>query len=219
MDRRDVERKMIRMAVVLIAISIVAACFALVKIPESFVRIIVLGLAAFPLAIALFLIYIVILGHAAGHQKRNFFLYDQQRRGNIPTEELTVERISNCLLRYMALFRQGKQLYLSALFDEAGGAPEVFKPLFCYQLLGMLSGNAEDAQLRAFLGCGKELADAFSTYLTVAGETALGRDLQAYIAAFDGNDVTPFRNYLREKGDYLAERMLSYTKEHIHDFD
>jgi len=219
MDRRDVERKIIRMAVVLIAISIVAACFALVKIPESFVRIIVLGLAAFPLAIALFLIYIVILGHAAGRQKRNFFLYDRQRKGNISADELTVERISSCLLRYMALFRQGKQLYLAALFEETGGAPEVFKPLFCYQLLGMLSSNTEDSQLRAFLGCGKELADAFSTYLTVAGEHTIGRDLQAYIAAFDGNDVTPFRNYLREKSDYLAERMLSYTKEHIHDFD
>lgn len=219
MDRRDVERKIIRIAVVLIAIAILSACFALVKIPQSFVRVIVLGLAAFPLAIALFLIYIVILGHAAGRQKRNFFLYDRNRGENIPTEELTVERISDCLVRYMALFRQGKQLYLSALFDASGGAPEVFKPLFCYQLLGMLSGNAEDAQLRAFLGCGKELADAFSTYLTAAGENALGRDLQAYIAAFDGNDVTPFRNYLREKGDYLAERMLSYTKEHIHDFD
>ncbi len=219
MDRRDIERKIIRMAVVLIAISILAACFALVRIPMSLVRVIVLSLAAFPLAVALFLIYIVILGHNAGRRRRNFFLYDRKSGGNISLEDLTVEHISDCLVRYMALFRQGKQLYLSALFDETGGAPEAFKPLFCYQLLGMLSGSAEDAQLRAFLGCGKELADAFSTYLAAAGEATLGRELQAYFAAYDGSNVTPFRNYLREKGDYLATRMLSYTKEHIHDFD
>ena len=145
--------------------------------------------------------------------------HDRKQRKNISPEELTAERISECLLRYMILFRQGKQLYLSALFDESGGAPEVFKPLFCYQLLGMLSSNAEDAQLRAFLSCGKELADAFSTYLGQAGEIALGRDLQTHIAAFDGTDIAPFRNYLQEKSDYLAERMLTYTKEHIHDFD
>ena len=219
MDRRDVERKMIRMAVVLIAIATLAACFAFVRIPMSLVRVIVLCLAAFPLVIALFLIYIVILGHAAGRQKRNFFLYDRRHRKNISPEDLTAERVSDCLMRYMALFRQGKQLYLSTLFDENGGAPEAFKPLFCYQLLGMLSGSAEDAQLCAFLACGKELADAFSTYLTLAGESAMGRDLQAYIAEFDGENVTPFRNYLHEKSDYLAERMLAYTKEHIHDFD
>lgn len=219
MDRKDIERKIIRMAVVLIAIATLAACFALVKIPMSLVRVIVLCLSAFPLAVALFLIYIVILGHTAGRRKRNFFLYDRRRGENISPEDLTVERVSDCLVRYMALFRHGKNLYLASLFDENGGAPEAFKPLFCYQLLGMLSGSAEDAQLCAFLACGKELADAFSTYLTLAGEAAIGRDLQAYIAEFDGENVTPFRNYLRDKSDYLAERMLAYTKEHIHDFD
>ncbi len=219
MNRKDVERKIIRTAVVFLAIAVITVCFAVVKLPFSLARILVLCLAAIPFAIALFLIYIVILGHVAGLQRRNFFLYDRKRRENISPEDLTAERVSECLLRYMALFRQGKQLYLSALFDESGGAPEAFKPLFCYQLLGMLSGNAEDAQLRAFLSCGKELADAFSTYLTQAGEAALGRDLQTHIAAFDGTNVAPFRNYLQEKSDYLAERMLAYTKEHIHDFD
>ena len=219
MNRKDVERRIIRIAVVLLAVAVVIACFAIVRLPFSLARLLLMSLAAIPFAISLFLVYIVVLGHLAGLQKRNFFLYDRKHHKNISPDDLTVERVSECLLRYMVLFRQGKQLYLSALFDESGGAPEVFKPLFCYQLLTMLSGNAEDAQLRAFLSCGKELADAFSTYLGQAGELTLGRELQNHIASFDGTDVAPFRNYLHEKSDYLAGRMLSYTKEHIHDFD
>ena len=60
------------------------------------------------------------------------------------------------------LFRQGKELYLSSLFDENGGAPEVFKPLFCYQTLGMMSVCEEDFRWKNFVSGGKEMADAFS---------------------------------------------------------
>lgn len=219
MNRKDAERNLIHKAVVLLAVAVIVACFAIVKLPFSIAKLLVLCLAAIPFAIALFLIYVVILGHVAGLQKRNFFLYDRKKRKNVSPEDLTAEHVSECLLRYMALFRQGKQLYLGSLFDETSRAPEVFKPLFCYQLLGMLSSNADDRQLLAFLACGKELADVLSTYLAQAGEAALGREVQALIASFDGVNVTPFRNYLQEKSDYLAERMLTYTKEHIHEFD
>ena len=219
MNRKDIERRIVRKVAVLLAIAFLLFCVAMVKIPFSFARILVLSLAGLPLAAALFLIYILILGHITAKQRHNFFLYDSMRKESISPEELTAKRVSECLLRYMMLFRHGKQLYLGALFDERGGAPEAFKPLFCYQLLGMLSGSAEDAQLRAFLSCGKELADAFSTYLTAAGEASLGRELQHHIASYDGNNVDSFRNYLQEQSDYLAERMLAYTKEHIHEFD
>ena len=219
MNRKDAERNLLRIATVLLAVAVIVACFAIVKIPFQLVKIFVLCLAAIPFAFAVFLLYVVILGHVAGLQKRNFFLYDRKQRKNISPEELTVEHVSECLLRYMILFRQGKHLYLGSLFDETSRAPEVFKPLFCYQLLGMLSDSADDTQLLSFLACGKDLADAFSTYLSQAGEAGVGREVQNHIVSFDGTDVTPFRNYLREKSDYFAERMLSYTKEHIHHFD
>ena len=83
----------------------------------------------------------------------------------------------------------------------------------------MLSTSENDAQLAAFLSCGKELADVFSVYLGKAEEHELARDLQILIARFDGKEIGTLRAYLRNRSDYLSRRMLAYTKEHIREFD
>ena len=219
MERSHTERIIIRIVFALTALSVICTCFALVKLPLGIGRILLLCLAALPLALAIFLLYLLWLARRTAKGEHNFFLYDRHKRKNMPLEELTFQQVSDRLVSYMALFRRGKRLYLAALFDEEGGAPESFKPLFCYQLLGMLSVSEDDSQLCAFLHCGKELADALSTYLTLAGEEKMSRELQVLIAQFDGSDITPFRTYLRQNSDYLAEHMLAYTKENIRQFD
>ena len=219
MDQKHTERRLIRGAVVMMAISILLVALALTKAPSLLIRILVLCGAAVPFLIAVFLIYLVLLANRYRKGEHNFFLYDHRQRKNRPVEELTFAHVSDCLARYMSLFRRGKQLYLASLFDPDGGAPEAFKPLFCYQLLGMLTTSTSDAQWQAFLLCGKELADAFSTYLIQAEEEELARKIQYYVAEFDGENVDEFREYILSKGDYLADRMLEYTQKHIHDFD
>ncbi len=218
MEQNRTARFFVRLAAILLALALLSVCFAIVKVQSIIGKILLFVAAALAVLLSAFLILLVILAKRAQKHRHNFFLYDRKMRGNMPTEELTVEHISNRLMSYMGLFRHHKQLYISTLFDESGGAPESFKPLFCYQLLGMLSVGAED-QLCAFLEGGKELADIFSNYLTQAGEDELSRDVQSFIASYDGKTAASFGTYLRLKSDYLAERMLSYTKEHIHDFD
>lgn len=218
MDQKNTERRLIRIAVLLFAVSIILVAIALTKISSLFVKILLIVLAAIPVLIGAFLIYIILLAKSYQKGEHNFFLYDRKIRKNRPIEELTFAHVSNCVARYMTLFKSGKQLYLATLFEE-GGAPEAFKPLFCYQLLGMLTSNPNDAQWRAFLLCGKELADAFSTYLNQADEEELARMVQYYIAEFDGQNVSPFRDYLSQKKDYLADRMLEYACTHIREFD
>ena len=212
MDQKNTERGLIRIAVVLFAISIILIALAITKISSLIAKIFLIILAIAPFLIGALLIYIIILARRYQKGEHNFFLYDT-------LEELTFAHVSNCVARYMTLFKNGKQLYLATLFEEEGGAPEVFKPLFCYQLLGMLTTNPNDEQWRAFLLCGKELADAFSTYLNQAEEEELARMVQYYIAEFDGQNVSPFRDYLCQKKDYLADRMLEYTRAHIREFD
>ncbi|MBQ8432128.1 MAG: hypothetical protein IJX28_04515 [Clostridia bacterium] len=219
MNQEQNERRLIRGAVVLLAITLILVCVALVRPLATPAKVLLLIGAALPFLLALFLLYLVLLGRRYRKGDHNFFLYDHKRRGNRPPEELTFAHASDCLMRYMALFRRGKQLYLSTLFDENGGAPEAFKPLFCYQLLGMLTAYDSDAPWHAFLSCGKELADALTLYLTQAGEEALARNVQIYFAEFDGENVTPFRDYITQQSDTLAEGMMRYIREHIHDFD
>lgn len=217
MDQKQSDRMMLRAVAVLVALTVILVVGAFKWTDAIWGRIVLLCCAAFPLLVALLCIYLMILAHSK--REYNYFLYDKKRKGNMPQEELTVDHVSDCLVRYMMLFRQGKELYLSSLFDENGGAPEVFKPLFCYQTLGMMSVCEEDFRWKNFVSGGKEMADAFSSYLSAAGDEELGRRIQYYIATSDHGSMAEFRDYLREKSDYLAERMLAYTREHIREFD
>lgn len=219
MDKKRIERNMLRMATVLAAVALILVCFALTQVAELHWRIVLFVCAGAVFSFSAFLIYLLILGRRTQKRDHNFFLYDRKRRANMPTEELTARHVSDCLINYMAFFRKRNHLYLSSLFDADGGAPEIFKPLFCYQLLDMLAQNGNDEQFDSFLSCGKELADAFSTYLAEAGEEELIRQIQVHIAQYDGTCVSSFRSYLQEKSNYFSERMLVYTKQHIHEFD
>ena len=164
---------MLRMAVILAAVALILVCFALTQNVGAFWKIVLFVCAAVVFALAAFFGYLLMLGRRTVKGDHNFFLYDAKAKINRPLEDLTVSLVSERVTLYMSLFQEKKRLYLSTLFDESGGAPEVFKPLFCYQLLGMLSVAENDEQFCAFLACGKELADAFSTYLNEAGEEDL----------------------------------------------
>ncbi len=218
MEKRSSARLFLRISAILVGIAIIVAAIAIVKVEHPVARVLLLVLAGIPFLLAAFLIYLVILSYRADKGEHNYFLYDRALKGNMPLEKLTSAHVSECILRYMALFRRGKQLYIANLFDEEGGAPEVFKPLFCYQLLGMMAVCTEKAQWNAFLEGGKELADVFSTYLLQEGEEELSREVQYHMAHAQG-DARSFQLYLQSKSEYLSHRMLEYTKKHLHEFD
>ena len=218
MDQKHSERILLRVATVLIGISVILVALAFTRLSGLPSRVLTVTIAALIFLLGGFLIYLVILSRRAQKGDHNYFLYDRALKKNMSPEQLTSAHVSLRTMHYMSLFRRGKQLYISSLFDENGGAPEVFKPLFCYQLLEMMSVCTEKAQWQAFLDGGKELADVFSTYLLMAGEDELCRDVQYYMASAK-EDVEPFRSYLESKSEYLSQRMLEYTKQHLHEFD
>lgn len=218
LDQKDTERRLLRFAAILFAISILIVAFTFARVESPLARLLFLAAAALPFLFGVFLIYLVILSKRAAKGEHNYFLYDRALKGNMPAEQLTSAHVVERTLRYMSLFRRGKQLYINALFDEKGGAPEAFKPLFCYQLLGMMSVCTEQAQWEAFLEGGKELANIFATYLSSAGDEELNRNVQFYMAQANC-DVEAFRSYLESQSEHLSEQMLTYTKEHLHEFD
>lgn len=218
MNQNNSERRLLRLATVLLAVAILIVAYTFARVVSPLARILFLAAAALPFLFGVFLIYLVILSKRAAKGEHNYFLYDRSIKGNMPAEQLTSAHVVERTLRYMSLFRRGKQLYINALFDEKGGAPEAFKPLFCYQLLGMMSVCTEQAQWEAFLEGGKELADIFATYLSSAGDEELNRNVRFYMAQ-PNCDVEEFRAYLETQSEHLSNQMLAYTKEHLHEFD
>ncbi|MBR2721316.1 MAG: hypothetical protein IKB75_00885 [Clostridia bacterium] len=218
MERGRPVRLFLRIITVLVGIALILSAYAITHAATALARILLFVLAGTALLIAAFFLYLLILAFVIRKKGRNYFLYDRKRGGNMAPEDLTSAHVSERILRYMALFRQGRQLYITSLFDEEGGAPEVFKPLFCYQLLCMMATCHERAQWNAFLDGGKELADVFSTYLLQANEEELSREVQYHMAHAEG-DSRPFQLYLQSKKDYLLCRMLEYTKQHLHEFE
>ncbi len=219
MDQNRSERLLLRAAAILFGLSALLVAVAFTQFERIISKILMTVCAAIPFLIGLFLVYLVILSRRASKQRFNYFLYDRKLRGNMPAEQLTASHVSDCLMRYMTLFRQGKRLYINQLFEESSGVPNAFKPLFCYQILGMMSASTQQSQWDAFLEGGKEMADVFSTYLAQAGEDELSRDIQFYMATSDAEASDAFRQYLQSRQEYLSERMLAYTKEHIREFD
>ncbi len=218
MNQRISERRLLRIAAILFAISVIGIAYAYLQVRDLPSRIVILVVSSIPFLFGAFLVYLVILSKKAAKKKFNYFLYDRKIKGNMPPEQLTSAHVVERTLSYMALFRRGRQLSIQSLFDENGGAPEAFKPLFCYQLLGMMSVCTEKAQWDAFLEGGKELADIFSTYLQSAQDEELNRNIQFYLVQTDC-DVDAFRTYLETQSEHLSRQMLAYTKEHLHEFD
>ncbi len=217
MDQHHSERYLLRFAAVLIAVSILLLAVANAKISSPIHRMVLTVTAAIPFLFGIFFIYLVILSKRASKREHNYFLYDRTIKGNISPSQLTATQVADRTVSYMALFRKGRQLYIRALFESDGGAPEAFKPLFCYQLLKIMSTCKEPKQWSAFLEGGKELADIFSAYLTQEDED-LNRHVQFYMAQEHCN-AEDFRAYLESQNTYLSDRMLTYTKEHLHEFD
>ena len=218
-EQQRMERRLLRTACLLLLLAGALVALALVRISSVGWRTVVLILAALPALSALVLFRIVFLARRTRQERRNFFLYDPRTRTNRSPEVLEPEEVMDRTLRYMSMFRQGRQFYISRLFDAEGGAPEVFKPLFCYQLLELLILCDEPERWDAFLACGKELADTFDFYLANEDEDDLCRRLQVAVACFPTEGAAAFRETLMPQRERLESKLMSYVQRHIRQFE
>ena len=217
-ENRKLGGRVLRTAVLLLLLAGLLVLLALLKVSNTVLRIGLLVLAAIPLIGSLLCFYVLWLANSAKQTQRNFFLYDPKRKCNRSVEELDADEVMGRTLQYMSMFRRGRQLYIASLFDEAGGAPEVFKPLFCYQLFALLILCDERERWDAFLACGKELADTFDRYLTEQEDEELCRRLQTAVACYPEEGFEAFREYLLPKRALFSERIMNYVRQHIREF-
>ncbi len=210
--------KIIRFFSIVLAISIIAFCYALARLDGGVVRMLVFILSSLFGLLAIFVVSVMILGGSIDNDGKNFFLYDRKKKTEISAEELTVATVRERLLRYMSVFKRRGRLYIGDLFDEKQNIPEHFKPLFCYELLCEIADSGADAEL--FLSFGLECAEIFARYLTQSKDYDLALDIKLFFIDFSSGKKKSedFRSYVISKKAHIEKMMLSYTKENIEKF-
>ena len=204
----EANAKIIRICSVMIAVAIVLACFSYTKVDPGVAQIALYVLAGIIAIIGGFVIFVVAYGTHIEKQKRNFFLYDRKLKKDIPMDDLTVARVRERLVMHMSLFRHKGKLYIGDLFDSKTMiAPEILKPLFCYELLCEIA-DENGANASVFLSFGVECAEIFSKYLASNDDHELALKIKGYFFAY-ANDKTvsgEFREYIVSKKEHIEAK-------------
>lgn len=210
-----------RMAAVMLAIAVIVTCYAIARVEDFLLRIILFSVAGLVAFIAFIFISAALTAKRMSGKKINYFLYDKKTKRDMPLDALTFEELRRRIQKYMSMFSRGGKLYVGDLFDERINIPNGFRPLFCYELLYELAESGADCKrLGLFLSFGNECADAFSEQLNSVGEFELAQKLRFYFSEYlSGNqNVADFYDFLNTKKDALRANMMKYTKEHIEEF-
>lgn len=218
-ELEKISRRISNVGAVLIAVAIIGVCFAIAKVDDLTIKIIVAVVACCIGAIGAFLMIIAAVGSREAGREDNFFLYNKKTKTNIDVSELTVSEVRGRLTSLMASYKHRGKLYIGDLFDERMRIPEHFKPLFCYELLCELSDeNGADAE--AFLSFGNECAEVFIKYLSQSGDYEIAAKVRGYILDFSNGkkNADEFREYISSKKTFLEERMLRYAVNNIKKF-
>lgn len=217
---REARIKIVKIASVGIALAIVLACYAYTRVEDAITQTVLYGVASLISTFAgIFIIGAVSLGRAEKN-RRNFFLYDRRKKADIAVSELTVATVRERLLEFMAIFKRRGKLYIGELFDDNPHIPEVFKPLFCYEILYELALGDGSIDASTFLGFGNECADIFTKYLRENGDYELAVGIRGYICDYSkhNDNSESFREYLKHKKTHIETKMLGYAVKNIEKF-
>ena len=217
---KDAISKLIRIASVMIAIAIVAACFAYTKMEPGIGQAAIYAFAILLALIGGFVIFVMAYGTHLDKHRNNLFLYDKKTKKDIPVNELTVERIRERLVIQMSVFKRGGKLYVGDLFEsKLVMVPEAMKTLFCYELLCEIA-DEKGANPTVFLSFGPECAEIFSKYLSANGDHELALKIKGYFFAFadDKSVAEEFCEYVKSKKEHLQQNMLDFTVKNIEKF-
>lgn len=206
---------------ILFAIATVLAVFTYKKVEEPLIQIALFTLSGMLLSFSVYLLRTVIKAKKFTDRRVNYFLYDKKHGGDRHIDSLTFTEIREKIQRYMSLFRRGKNLYLGDLFDENLKIPQVFRPLFCFEILYAMSEDTnQNSRAKLFLSFGVDCAGAFYAHLSKAGATELADDIKKFFSDFaaGANNEGEFLEYLRSKKKTIEEWVFKYLREHINEF-
>lgn len=211
-----------RTAAVLCAISVVLFCFGITRVDSMALRIVIFGLSSTLIYISSLLFMAGVRTKQLAGKSINYFLYDKKTKKNLPVSALTFSEIHKRLINYMSFFKRGGKLYIGDFFANNSPVPSSIKPLLCYELLHEMSedgGNVEKA--KTFLSFGSDCAQAFYENLISAGDSEMSREIMNFFESYSSENevLEDFCRYLTDKREYIENRMVCYTTEHIEEFE
>ena len=218
-ELEKIARRISNFGAILIAVAFVGVCFAIAKIDDLIIKIIVSAISAIIGVVGIFIMVLVAIGSREAGRQNNFFLYNKKKKENMDISELTVKEVRDRLVSYMDSYKHRGRLYIGDLFDERMQIPDQFKPLFCYELLCEIGDN-NGADAETFLSFGQECADIFSKYLSQNGDYELASKVKGYILDFSSGkkNTEEFKSFISSQKASLEEKMLKYTVSNIKKF-
>ncbi|MBE6583874.1 MAG: DUF805 domain-containing protein [Ruminococcaceae bacterium] len=209
-----------KIASVLIAIAIVAACYSYTKVSDMILQMVIYCICTVLCLVASVLIAAAVSARRAHKHKRNFFLYDRKKKTDVSVNDLTFDTVRTRLCEFMSIFKHKGKLYIGDLFSSNSTVPEHFKPLFCYELLYELATN-DGIDAGIFLSFGSECGEVFAKYLRQNEDYEMATKIYSYIIDFESGDkrIAEFKEYMQSMDEHIKDQMLVYTKNNIDKFN
>ena len=166
-----------------------------------------------------FKIWLLLAAYVHSHDAdSHFFRYDEETRRNIPTKELTGERV----IRRMSLYLRnmvGKDDYLPEVWernyfretDKEFGENRVLAPLVAYKMLYDLASVDQDDCWKLFVQADASLIYDISDELRRAGEQRMPQALEEIYSDAEGKYIENIKDFLVGNKRYMKRRMLEYA--------
>ncbi|MBQ8415278.1 MAG: hypothetical protein IJX13_00030 [Clostridia bacterium] len=147
----------------------------------------------------------------------NFFLFDRQKKRNIPVEELTF-KLANERLNFLltTVSESPEELWTGDVLENELklGYRKVYRPLIAYKMLYDLADKDVESYWDYLLSSTPETVNSICEALGQAGETEMVKALR-FIMENYRQDPSKICNFVRGNQKYIRGRIMAYIKRKI----
>lgn len=151
----------------------------------------------------------------------NFFLFDRNKRKNIPVDELNFKIVNERMNFYMGLLCESEEeVWKTPIIDDKEaklGYHGVYRPLVAYKMLYDLSDKNLDVYWNYLFSATPATVDSICRGLKQGGETEM---VKAFRFLMDNyrSDPAKIKDFVIGNQKYIRGKMLAYIKQHINMF-
>lgn len=150
----------------------------------------------------------------------NFFLFDRQRKRNIPVDELTF-KIANERLSFLltAVSQSPEELWTEDVLENELklGYRKIYRPLIAYKMLYDLADKNLDSYWEYLQTATPETINSIGSALAQAGETEMVKAFRFIMENYRG-EPAKIRNFVIGNQKYIRGRIMAYIKRNIEMF-
>lgn len=150
----------------------------------------------------------------------NFFLFDRQRKRNIPLDELTF-KLANERLSFLltAVSQSPEELWTEDVLENELklGYRKIYRPLIAYKMLYDLADKNVDSYWNYLQGASPETVNSICLAMEQAGETEMVKAFRFIMENYRG-EPAKIRNFVIGNQKYIRGRIMSYIKRNIEMF-